>query len=70
MTRYVIVGCGAAGNSAAETIRKLDPDSEIRMFTREAAFYSSEAADTTLRPVLEIVFTPPPEPRWGQGAKP
>ena len=39
MTRYVIVGCGAAGNSAAEAIRKLDPDSEIRMFTKEAAFY-------------------------------
>ena len=39
MSRYVIVGCGAAGNSAAETIRKLDPDSEIRMFTKEAAFY-------------------------------
>jgi nitrite reductase (NADH) large subunit len=39
MTRYVIVGCGVAGNSAAETIRKLDPDSEIRMFTKEAAFY-------------------------------
>jgi nitrite reductase (NADH) large subunit len=39
MSRYVIVGCGAAGNSAAETIRKLDPDSDIRMFTKEGAFY-------------------------------
>jgi nitrite reductase (NADH) large subunit len=39
MSRYVIVGCGVAGNSAAETIRKLDPDFEIRMFTKEAAFY-------------------------------
>jgi NADPH-dependent 2,4-dienoyl-CoA reductase/sulfur reductase-like enzyme len=39
MTRYVIVGCGAAGNSADETVRELDPDSQIRMFTKEAAFY-------------------------------
>jgi len=39
MSRYVIVGCGAAGNSAAETIRKLEPDAEIRMFTREGAYY-------------------------------
>ncbi len=39
MTRYVIVGCGAAGNAAAETIRKIEPDSEIRMFTKEGAFY-------------------------------
>jgi nitrite reductase (NADH) large subunit len=39
MTHYVIVGCGAAGDSAAETIRKLEPDSEIRMFTKEGAFY-------------------------------
>ena len=39
MRRYVIVGCGAAGNAAAETIRKLDPESEIRMFTREGCFY-------------------------------
>jgi nitrite reductase (NADH) large subunit len=39
MSRYVIVGSGAAGNTAAETIRKLDPESEIRMFTRERHFY-------------------------------
>jgi len=39
MTHYVIVGCGAAGNSAAETIRKLDPGSEIRMFTKEGHYY-------------------------------
>jgi len=35
MSRYVIVGCGAAGNSAAEAIRKIDSESEIRMFTKE-----------------------------------
>lgn len=39
MNRHVIVGNGAAGNAAAETIRKLDPQSEIRMFTREGHFY-------------------------------
>ena len=39
MNRYVIVGCGAAGNAAAETIRKVDPDSEIRMFTKEENYY-------------------------------
>ena len=39
MNRYVIVGCGAAGNAAAETIRKVDPDSEIRMFTKEGNYY-------------------------------
>ncbi len=39
MNRYVIVGCGAAGNAAAETIRKVDPDSEIRMFTKEGYYY-------------------------------
>ncbi|HET6490736.1 MAG TPA: FAD-dependent oxidoreductase [Syntrophales bacterium] len=39
MSRYVIVGCGAAGNAAAETIRKIDADSEIRMFTKEANYY-------------------------------
>ncbi len=39
MNRYVIVGSGAAGNAAAETIRKLDIESEIRVFTREGCFY-------------------------------
>jgi len=39
MNRYIIVGSGAAGNAAAETIRKLDPESDIRMFTKEAHFY-------------------------------
>jgi nitrite reductase (NADH) large subunit len=39
MSRYVIVGNGVAGNTAAETIRKLEPDAEIRVFTRESHFY-------------------------------
>ena len=39
MKRHVIAGSGAAGNAAAETIRKLDPEAEIRMFTREDYHY-------------------------------
>jgi len=39
MNGYVIVGGGAAGNAAAETIRKLDPEAKIRIFTREDHFY-------------------------------
>lgn len=39
MNHYVIVGSGAAGNAAAETIRKLDLESEIRIFTRESHYY-------------------------------
>jgi nitrite reductase (NADH) large subunit len=39
MSRYVIVGNGVAGNAAAEVIRKLEPASEIRMFTKESHIY-------------------------------
>ena len=39
MSGYIIVGSGVAGNAAAETIRKLDPESRIRMFTREGNYY-------------------------------
>lgn len=39
MTRHVIVGNGVAGNAAAEIIRKLNPEAEIRMFTREGHYY-------------------------------
>lgn len=39
MSRYVIMGNGVAGNAAAETIRKLEPGSEIRMFSREDHHY-------------------------------
>lgn len=39
MSRYVIMGNGVAGNAAAETIRKLEPESEIRMFSREGHHY-------------------------------
>lgn len=35
MTEYLIVGNGVAANSAAETIRRLDQEGSIRMFTRE-----------------------------------
>ena len=39
MSCYVIVGNGVAGNAAAEVIRKLDPASEIRMFSKESHIY-------------------------------
>ncbi|MGE5855051.1 MAG: NAD(P)/FAD-dependent oxidoreductase [Syntrophaceae bacterium] len=39
MSRYVIVGNGVAGNAAAEVIRKLDPTSEIHMFSKESHIY-------------------------------
>ena len=39
MSRYVIVGNGVAGNAAAEVIRKLEPASEIQMFTKESHIY-------------------------------
>jgi hypothetical protein len=31
----------------------------------EVVFYSREAADSTNRPLLDLVYTPPPDPRWG-----
>jgi nitrite reductase (NADH) large subunit len=36
MTTYLIIGNGVAGNSAAETIRKYDPDGKILIFSRES----------------------------------
>ncbi len=39
--RYLIAGTGAAGLTAAETIRQNDPHSEILMFTNEADGYYS-----------------------------
>ncbi len=33
--RYIIIGCGTAGSSAAEQIRKNDPEGEINIFTKE-----------------------------------
>ena len=35
MTTYIIIGNGAAGNAAAEAIRKYDKDSPIHLFTKE-----------------------------------
>lgn len=40
MTQFIIIGNGIAANSAAEAIRRIDPDSPIKMFSREAVpFY-------------------------------
>jgi nitrite reductase (NADH) large subunit len=35
MKRYLIVGNGAAGNAAAETIRRIDPEGRITLFSKE-----------------------------------
>lgn len=35
MTTYLIIGNGVAGNAAAETLRKNDPDGEIHLFAKE-----------------------------------
>ena len=35
MTTYLIIGNGVAGNSAAESIRKIDPQGEVLMFSKE-----------------------------------
>jgi nitrite reductase (NADH) large subunit len=35
MTTYLIIGNGVAGNSAAESIRKIDPQGKVLMFSRE-----------------------------------
>jgi NAD(P)H-nitrite reductase large subunit len=48
--RYLIIGSGAAGISAAESIREVDPAGEILIYSREkAGFYS--------RPGLAYVLT-------------
>jgi nitrite reductase (NADH) large subunit len=39
MTQYIIIGNGVAANSAAESIRKTDPKSQILMFTKEKYYF-------------------------------
>ena len=39
MTTYLIVGNGVAGNSAAETIRRIDPAGKILMFSKEKNYF-------------------------------
>jgi NADPH-dependent 2,4-dienoyl-CoA reductase/sulfur reductase-like enzyme len=41
MLRYVIIGSGAAGISAAETIRRQDPSGEIFLLSEESDGYYS-----------------------------
>ena len=48
--RYIIIGAGAAGMAAAETIRKRDPRGEILLVSEEAEGYYS-------RPGLAYVLT-------------
>ena len=35
MTRYVMIGCGAAASTAAEAIRQADADAEITLVSYE-----------------------------------
>jgi len=35
MRQYLIIGNGVAANTAAENIRNLDKDSQIKIFTKE-----------------------------------
>ena len=39
MTTYLIVGNGVAGNAAAQSIRKSDPEGKILMFSREKHYF-------------------------------
>ncbi len=39
MTTYLVVGNGVAGNSAAETIRRIDPAGKILMFSKEKHYF-------------------------------
>ena len=39
MTTYLIVGNGVAGNSAAENIRKVDPQGNILVFSKEGYYF-------------------------------
>jgi nitrite reductase (NADH) large subunit len=39
MTTYLIIGNGVAGNSAAETIRKIDPAGKVLMFSKEKYYF-------------------------------
>ena len=67
MKRYVIVGMGAAGVSAAETIRQQDPAGEISVISAEeegyysrpalAYFLSKEISKKSLHPFTKLDFT-------------
>jgi nitrite reductase (NADH) large subunit len=39
MKQYLIIGNGVAGNGAAESIRHLDPEGKIAIFTREKQYF-------------------------------
>ena len=39
MTNYLIIGNGVAGNAAAESIRRIDPQGRILMFSKEKYFF-------------------------------
>jgi nitrite reductase (NADH) large subunit len=62
MTTYIIIGNGAAGNAAAETIRKYDKAGQIQIFTREPyPFYYIPALPDYLageRPLERLIIHP------------
>ncbi len=39
MNKYLIIGNGAAGNAAAEALRKCDPEAKISVFSREKHYF-------------------------------
>lgn len=66
MTKYLLIGAGAAGVSAAEAIRSQDPTGEISMVCEEAAgyysrpglayYFSGEITEDLLFPLQESYF--------------
>jgi len=66
MTRYLIIGTGAAGVSAAETIREIDPAGQITLVGEEpdgyysrpglAYFLTGELPETQLQPMTREDF--------------
>jgi hypothetical protein len=64
-----------AGTTVRDWVRGSREDGIVVRSTGELtartriSFYAREAADDSLRPWMEVVFTPPPDPRWGTGGK-
>ena len=61
--RYVVIGNGIAGTTAAETLRKNDPDCEITLFTNEPhPLYNRVALPPALKlktPIPKLFMKPP-----------
>jgi NADPH-dependent 2,4-dienoyl-CoA reductase/sulfur reductase-like enzyme len=57
LKQYVIIGNGAAANSAAETIRKYDQTGSIVLFSRESHEFYYTPALPELKPGTLPLFT-------------